>query len=81
MNCPKCGSPEIHPDGRKLIIHGYRITNEVGEWWSQCLVCAGFYEPFIAPQVAVTVEFTLILHSDQALARPRAFNAASRPSD
>ena len=23
--CPVCGSPEIHPDGRKLMIHGCRI--------------------------------------------------------
>ena len=42
LTCPKCKSPEMHPDGNKLLIRGYKVM--VGKVWkSQCLVCAGYY--------------------------------------
>ena len=40
--CPKCGSKELHPDGDKLLIRGYKVFS-CGRWKSQCLVCAGYY--------------------------------------
>ena len=40
--CPTCNAPEMHPDGDKLLIRGYKV--DVGRGWeSQCLVCAGYY--------------------------------------
>ena len=43
LRCPKCGSPEMHPDGDKLLIRGYKVHD--GKCWrSQCLVCAGYYD-------------------------------------
>lgn len=44
LTCPKCGSPEMHPDGDKLLIRGFKVYNHM-KWWSQCLVCAGYYNP------------------------------------
>lgn len=43
LRCPKCGATEMHPDGDKLLIRGYKVEMGDGYWWSQCLVCAGYY--------------------------------------
>lgn len=42
LTCPKCGAKEMHPNGRWLLIRGYKVHHR-GRWWSQCLVCAGYY--------------------------------------
>jgi len=42
--CPTCGSPELHPDGDKLLLRCNKVHHS-GVWWSQCLVCAGYYGP------------------------------------
>lgn len=42
VECPNCGAEEMHPDGDKLLIRGHKVHDE-GRWWSQCLVCAGYY--------------------------------------
>jgi hypothetical protein len=39
LKCPTCGNGEMHPDGDKLLIRGFKVDN-----WSQCLVCAGYYD-------------------------------------
>ena len=39
LRCPTCGAGEMHPNGEWLLIRGYKVDN-----WSQCLVCAGYYE-------------------------------------
>ena len=41
--CPKCDAPEMHPDQNVLLIRGYKIFED-DVWWSQCLVCAGYYD-------------------------------------
>jgi len=41
--CPNCGAHEMHPDGGKLLIRGKKVYRN-GKWWSQCLVCAGYYD-------------------------------------
>jgi hypothetical protein len=33
----------MHPDGDKLLIRGYKVSDSEGHW-SQCLVCAGYYD-------------------------------------
>lgn len=43
VRCPNCGSPEMHPDGDKLLIRAYKVFDDGGTW-SQCLVCAGYYD-------------------------------------
>jgi hypothetical protein len=37
LRCPKCGRPEVRPDG-KLNIRGFKVFDE-GRWWSKCLPC------------------------------------------
>ena len=41
--CPKCGAGEMHPDGEHLLVRGFKVCDKHGHWWSQCLVCAGYY--------------------------------------
>lgn len=43
LSCPKCGNGEMHPSKDVLLIRGYKVFDE-GSWWSQCLVCAGYYD-------------------------------------
>jgi hypothetical protein len=45
VTCPKCGAGEMHPDGDKLLIRAFKVCHDDGHWWSQCLVCAGYYNP------------------------------------
>jgi hypothetical protein len=42
LTCPKCGAPESNPvdNGATILIRGYKVDD-----WSQCLVCAGYYNP------------------------------------
>jgi hypothetical protein len=42
VRCPRCGATEMHPNGRWLLIRGFKVHDR-GRWWSQCLVCAGYY--------------------------------------
>lgn len=42
--CPKCGAHEIHPDGVSVQIRAYKYSDKSGVEWSQCLICAGFYD-------------------------------------
>ena len=42
--CPNCGAEEMHPDGDKLLIRGFKVCDSKGYWWSQCLVCSGYYD-------------------------------------
>jgi hypothetical protein len=40
--CPTCGVSECHPfKESKICIRGYKVDN-----FSQCLVCAGYYDPW-----------------------------------
>ncbi len=39
--CPTCGSPEMR-DASHVNIRGHKV-HQHGRWWSQCLVCAGYY--------------------------------------
>ena len=49
LKCPTCKSPEAHPtDESKVLIRGYKVHDE-GMWWSQCLVCAGYYDENLVP--------------------------------
>lgn len=48
--CPTCGAEEVHPDDankpvfeRRLLVRGFKVYNN-NHWWSQCLVCAGYYD-------------------------------------
>lgn len=50
VECPNCGAEEVHPHDhdkpiieRRVLIRGYKIEHN-GHWWSQCLVCAGYYD-------------------------------------
>lgn len=50
--CPHCGNGETHPNDtdkpifeRRLLIRGFKVCDDKGYWWSQCLVCAGYYNP------------------------------------
>jgi len=43
LKCPTCGSGEMHPDGQHLLVRGFKVHSN-GHWWSQCLVCAGYYD-------------------------------------
>jgi hypothetical protein len=41
LQCPKCGNFEEHPtDKDKILIRGFKVDG-----YSQCLVCAGYYNP------------------------------------
>jgi len=40
LRCPKCHAPEVNPATNMLFIRAYKVDN-----WSQCLVCAGYYDP------------------------------------
>ena len=42
MECPNCGSGEMHPNNQWLLIKAHKVHHS-GSWWSWCLVCAGFY--------------------------------------
>jgi hypothetical protein len=44
VRCPVCGAEEMHPDGDKLLVRGFKRCDKTGYWWSQCLVCAGYYD-------------------------------------
>ncbi len=43
ITCPTCGAKEMHPDGKRLLVRGFKILTKAG-WWSQCLVCSGHYD-------------------------------------
>jgi hypothetical protein len=43
VRCPKCGAGEMHPNGQWLLVRGFKVCDKGGYWWSQCLVCAGYY--------------------------------------
>lgn len=48
--CPTCGNGEIHPadTGKPVLERRWLLRpNKVHDgkcWWSQCLVCAGYYD-------------------------------------
>jgi hypothetical protein len=44
LRCPKCKSGEMHPNGKWLLIRGFKVQDANGHWASQCLVCAGYYD-------------------------------------
>ena len=50
--CPSCGAEEVTtktPDGsEKLLIRGFKAGTSDGRWWSECLVCSGYYGPIHA---------------------------------
>ena len=46
LKCPMCGAEEMHPDGDKILIRGFKVQLRDGHWWSQCLVCSGYYDLF-----------------------------------
>lgn len=46
LTCPRCGNGEVHPRHKHLaLIRGRKVCDDAGNWWSQCLVCAGYYYP------------------------------------
>jgi len=43
--CPTCGASEEHPYRTDaVLIRGFKVTDEKGNCWSQCLVCSGYYD-------------------------------------
>jgi hypothetical protein len=42
LQCPKCKHFEVHPNGKQLLIRAYKVYSG-DKWWSQCLVCSGYY--------------------------------------
>jgi hypothetical protein len=49
--CPKCGAGELNPKtahlpplDREVLIRAFKAQDDSGHWWSQCLVCAGFFD-------------------------------------
>lgn len=41
LTCPLCGASECHPsEGGRVLIRGFKVDN-----LSQCMVCAGYYDP------------------------------------
>ena len=44
VKCPHCGAGEMHPNGETLLVRAFKVQTESGYWWSQCLVCAGYYD-------------------------------------
>lgn len=44
VTCPNCGAEEMHPNGKVVLIRGFKVCDDNGHWWSQCLVCAGYYD-------------------------------------
>lgn len=38
LQCPRCLSFEMK-DAKTLNIRGFKVCDEKGVWWSQCLVC------------------------------------------
>ena len=43
--CPSCKSGEMHPTRNgKILIRVWKVQDEEQKWWSQCLVCSGFYD-------------------------------------
>jgi hypothetical protein len=51
--CPVCGAPEVHPadEGKpimekRLLVRGFKVYCD-DHWWSQCLVCSGFYNDYL----------------------------------
>jgi hypothetical protein len=48
VKCPKCGAEEMHPNKAWVLIRGFKVHHS-GKWWSQCLVCAGFYDKELKP--------------------------------
>jgi hypothetical protein len=49
VECPRCHNGEMHPNGKNLLIRGYKICDEKGRWWSQCLFCSGYYNNDMSP--------------------------------
>lgn len=56
VTCPNCGAGETHPADahlpsyeQRLLIRGYKVCDEKGHWWSQCLVCSGYYDENLEP--------------------------------
>ncbi len=44
LRCPKCGAPESHPNGKHVLIRAFKVDMNDGHgWYSQCLVCSGYY--------------------------------------
>lgn len=46
--CPKCGAAEMHPNGEWCLIRSFKV-HDGRRWWSQCLVCAGYYDKELQP--------------------------------
>lgn len=43
VQCPTCGAQESHPTNpNKVLIRAFKVLDR-DHWWSQCLVCAGYY--------------------------------------
>ena len=52
LQCPTCGAPEMHSENH-IHVRGHKVCDQLGEWWSQCLVCSGYYDkPFGTANVA-----------------------------
>jgi len=54
--CPVCGANETHPEDagkgileQRLLIRGFKVCDDNGHWWSQCLVCSGCYDKDLKP--------------------------------
>lgn len=44
LRCPTCGADECHPTMKDaVLIRAFKVGDKNGHWWSQCLVCAGYY--------------------------------------
>jgi hypothetical protein len=51
IRCPKCGSGEMHPTADTLLVRALKVCDEHGQWWSHCLVCAGYYNADLTAKV------------------------------
>lgn len=36
---------------RRVLIRGFKVSDEHGRWWSECLVCSNFYDENLEPAV------------------------------
>lgn len=42
--CPKCLVGEKHPNLQGMLLIKVRVVQQDGQWYSQCLVCAGLWD-------------------------------------
>ena len=49
VQCPRCSVGEHHPNLEGHVLIRVRILEDEGHWYSQCLVCAGWWNEKLQP--------------------------------